>query len=225
MARSGENQVWRDRAIQAEARLAERDRQVQQQSQEILDLSWKAKVAADWTQWWEHHRHEFTPLRARSRSVVAPPSRSTDRRRSRSRSPSTSVTRQTGRSTSPRREARRSLSPARRGRAGRGPLGNLEEETLHEVEEFEEHLLDSFESYPEPTCVSVNGIDRDDMEPTKPWASRLDITELVEMARRKRREVIMNYPRKPCKDGWMGPVPPEARDNDATLLHNTRWWF
>ena len=167
---------WRNHAIQAEARLAERDRQVQQQSQEILDLSWKAKVAADWTQWWEHHRHEFTPLRARSRSVVAPPSPSTERRRSRSRSASTSVTRQTGRSATPRRDARRSLSPARRGRAGRGPLGNLEEETLHEVEEFEEHLLDSFASYPEPTrqatMVSVNGIDRDDMEPTKPWASK-----------------------------------------------------
>ena len=41
---------WRDRAIQAEARLAERDRQVQRHSQEILDLRWKAKVAADWTQ-------------------------------------------------------------------------------------------------------------------------------------------------------------------------------
>ena len=38
--------------------------------------------------------------------------------------------------------------------------------------------------------VSVNGYDRDDMEPHKSWASRLDITELVEMARRKRREVI-----------------------------------
>ena len=51
---------WRDRALQAEARLVERDRQLQQQGQEILDLSWKAKVGADWTQWWEHHRHEFT---------------------------------------------------------------------------------------------------------------------------------------------------------------------
>ena len=47
--------------------------------------------------------------------------------------------------------------------------------------------------------VSVNGSDRNDLEPHKPWASRLDITELVEMARRKRREVIMDYPRKPCK--------------------------
>ena len=45
------------------------------------------------------------------------------------------------------------------------------------------------------------------------------------MARRKRREVIIGYPRKPCKDGWMGPVPPEARDPEATLLHNIRWWF
>ena len=71
-----------------------------------------------------------------------------------------------------------------------------------------------FESQPEPTCqatmVSVNGVDRDDMKPRKPWASRLDATELVEMARRKRREVIIEYPRKPCKDGWMGPVLPEA---------------
>ena len=73
--------------------------------------------------------------------------------------------------------------------------------------------------------VFVNAYDRDDLEPTKPWASRLDITELVEMARRERREVIMNYPRKPYKDGWMGPVPPEARDNQGTLLHNIKWWF
>ena len=82
---------WRDRAIQAEARLVERDRQLQQQGMEILDLSWKAKVAADWTQWWEDHRHEFTPLR-RSREVAAPPSPATERR-SRSRSVSKSVTR------------------------------------------------------------------------------------------------------------------------------------
>ena len=40
----------------------DRDQQIRQQSQEILDLSWKAKVAADWTEWWEHHSHEFTPL-------------------------------------------------------------------------------------------------------------------------------------------------------------------
>ena len=53
---------WRGRALQAEARLEEREHQIRQQSQEILDLSWKAKIAADWTQWWEHHSHEFTPL-------------------------------------------------------------------------------------------------------------------------------------------------------------------
>ena len=121
-------------------------------------MSWKAKVAADCTQWWEDHRHEFTPLR-RSREVAAPPSPSTERR-SRSRSASTSVTRQSNRSATPRRDTRRSVTPTPRGRAGRGPLGNLEEETLQEVEEFEEHLRESFENYPEPTCqatmVSVN---------------------------------------------------------------------
>ena len=37
---------WRDRALQAEARLQERDQQIRQQSQKNLDLSWKAKVAA-----------------------------------------------------------------------------------------------------------------------------------------------------------------------------------
>ena len=63
---------WRDRAIQAEARLAERDRQAQQQSQEILDLSWKAKVAADWTQWCEHHSLEFTPLKGTPAVVLHP---------------------------------------------------------------------------------------------------------------------------------------------------------
>ena len=40
---------WRDRALQAEARLAERDRQVQKQNMDILDLSWKARIAEDWT--------------------------------------------------------------------------------------------------------------------------------------------------------------------------------
>ena len=73
--------------------------------------------------------------------------------------------------------------------------------------------------------VCVNGYDRDNLEPHKPWASRLDHTELVEMAHRQRREVIQDYPPKPCKDGWMGPVPFEAKDNEATLLHNFRWWF
>ena len=38
---------WWDRALQAEPRLADRDRQVQKQNAEILDLSWKAKVAED----------------------------------------------------------------------------------------------------------------------------------------------------------------------------------
>ena len=58
---------WRDRALQAEARLAERDRQLQQQGQEILDLSWRAKVAADWTQWWEHS-HESLTVEASTRT-------------------------------------------------------------------------------------------------------------------------------------------------------------
>ena len=51
---------WRDRALQAEARLADRDRQVQKQNAVILDLSWKAKVAEDWTQWWETHSEAYT---------------------------------------------------------------------------------------------------------------------------------------------------------------------
>ena len=101
---------WRDRAIQAAARLVERDRQLQQQGMEILDLSWKAKVAADWTQWWEHHRHEFTP--PRPRNVAEPPSPSTERR-SRSRSASRSVTRQSNRSATSRRDVRRSVTPTR----------------------------------------------------------------------------------------------------------------
>ena len=126
---------WRDRALQAEARLQE-EHQIRQQSQEILDLSWKAKIAADWTQWWEHHSHEFTPL-PHERS-------STDRRRSRSRSTSTSVTRRTGRSVTPSHGSRRSVTPTRRGRVGPGPLGGLGEETLQEMEGLEECTLDSF---------------------------------------------------------------------------------
>ena len=35
---------WRDCGFQAEARLAERDRQVQKQNIDILDLSWKAST-------------------------------------------------------------------------------------------------------------------------------------------------------------------------------------
>ena len=77
------------------------------------------------------------------------------------------MTRQSNRSATPRRDTRRSVTPTPRERAARGPLGDLEEETLQEVEEFEEHLLESFENYPEPTCqatmVSVNGYDRDDL--------------------------------------------------------------
>ena len=213
---------WRDRALQAEARLQERDQQIRQQSQEILDLSWKAKVAADWTEWWEHHSHEFTPL---------PQQRpSTERRRSRSRSVSTSVTRRTGRSVTPSQGSRRSVTPTRRGRVGPGPLGGLGEETLQEIEALEEYTLDSFDSITEPTSqavmVSVIGYDRDDLEGHLPWASRLDHTEVVEMARRRRREMLGgDYPKKPVKDGWLGPVSAEARDNELTLLHNIRWWF
>ena len=213
---------WRDRALQAEARLQEREHQIRQQSQEILDLSWKAKVAADWTQWWEHHSHEFTPL-PHERS-------STDRRRSRSRSVSTSVTRRTGRSVTPSQGSRRSVTPTRRGRVGPGPLGGLGEETLQEMEALEEYTLDSFDSIAEPTSqevmVRVTGYDRDDAEGHLPWASRLEHAELVEMARRRRREILGgDYAKKPIKDGWLGPVPPEARDNELTLLHNVRWWF
>ena len=52
---------WRDRALQARHDCRSVNTS-EHQSQEILDLSWKAKIAADWTQWWEHHSHEFTPL-------------------------------------------------------------------------------------------------------------------------------------------------------------------
>ena len=89
---------WRDRALQAEARLQERDQQIRQ-------LSWKAKVAADWTEWWEHPSHEFTPLPQQGPS--------TERRRSRSRSVSTSVTRRTGRSVTPSQGSRRTRRPGR----------------------------------------------------------------------------------------------------------------
>ena len=95
---------------------------------------------------------------------------------------------------------------------------------------MEEYTLDSFDSIAEPTnqavMVRVTGIDCDDMEGHLPWASRLDHAEVVEMARRRRREILGGeYPKKPVKDGWLGPVPPEARDNELTLLHNIRWWF
>ena len=64
---------------------------------------------------------------------------------------------------------------------------------------------------------------RDDLEPHKPWASRLDVPEFIELARRKRRETVLAFPRRPGKDGWMGPVP--VGDPAGTLLHNLRWWF
>ena len=74
---------------------------------------------------------------------------STDRRRSRSCSASTSVTtsvtRQTGRSVTPSQGSRRSVTPTRRGRVGPGPLGGLGEETLHKMEALEEYTLDSFD--------------------------------------------------------------------------------
>ena len=62
------------------------------------------------------------------------------------------------------------------------------------MEALEEYTLDSFDSIAEPTSqevmIRVTGIDRDDMEGHLPWASRLDHTELVEMARRRRREIL-----------------------------------
>ena len=99
------------------------------------------------------------------------------------------------------------------------------------MEALEEYTLDSFDSIAEPTSqevmVRVTGYDRDDLEGHLPWASRLEHAELVEMARRRRRCEMLgrDYPKKPIKDGWLGPVPPEARDNESTLLHNVRWWF
>ena len=110
---------------------------------------------------------------------------------------------------------------------GKGPLGNLEGENSRKWK-LREYAMDSFESQPEPNTqaemVSTNWIDRDDWSHTNRGLQG-DVPELIELARRKRREVIIAYPRKPCKDGWMGPVPPEARDPEATLLHNVRWWF
>ena len=43
---------WRDRALQAEARLAEQDHQLQNQNIDILDLSWKARIAEEWNIWY-----------------------------------------------------------------------------------------------------------------------------------------------------------------------------
>ena len=60
-----------------------------------------------------------------------------------------------------------------------------------------------------------------DVYPGMPWASRLEVAELIELARRNRIELGIANPRKLGRDGWMGPVPPEAT---RTLLHNVRWW-
>ena len=103
------------------------------------------------------------------------------------------MTRRTGRSVTPSHGSRRSVTPTRRGRVGPGPLGGLEKYTL-----------DSFDSIAEPTSqavmVCVTGYDRDDLEGHLPWASRLEHAELVEMARRRRREILGgDYPKKPVK--------------------------
>ena len=107
---------------------------------------------------------------------------------------------ETNRSVTPSQGSRRSVTPARRGRVGPGPLGGLGEETLQEIEALEENTLDSFDSIAEPASqavmVSVAGYDRDDLEGHLPWASRLDHAEVVEMARRRRREILeKEYPK------------------------------
>ena len=166
-----------------------------------LDLSWKAKVAEDWTQWWDWQGYA-------SQKLCRP--YSFDRKASRSRSASTSVTTPTNRSFTPRRDTRRSATRTRTARAGKGPLGHLAQETFQEVEELREYELDSFESQHEPNSQA-------DMRPRSGHAMgvHLDVAELVELARRKRRETIIAYP----------PIPPEVRDPEATLLHNVRWWL
>ena len=116
------------------------------------------------------------------------------------------MTRRTGRSVTPSQGSRRSVTPARRGRVGPGPFG---EETLQEVEALEEYTLDSFDSIAEPASqavmVSVTGYDRDDLEGRLPWASRLGHVELVEMARRRRREILGGeYPKKPVRPRTSG---------------------
>ena len=167
-----------------------------------------------------------SPQRPRSRNVAEPPSPSTGKR-SRSRSASTSVTRQSNRSATPRRDARRP---------------HVVDEQVEDRSATWKRKLSRRWRYSKSTCSNPS---RTTQNPhvRRPWypltvmsvpiwnhtihahPGLTLLTELVEMARRKRREVVMNYPRKPCKDGWMGPVPPEARDNEGTLLHNIRWWF
>ena len=78
------------------------------------------------------------------------------------------------------------------------------------MEALEEYTLDSFDSIAEPTSqevmVCVTGVDRrDDMEGHLPWASRLDHTELVEMARRRRREILGRVPQEACKGRVVRP--------------------
>ena len=89
---------------------------------------------------------------------------------------------------------------------------------MHDLE------LDSFESQLKPTCqadmLAVTSIDKDDPNPDMPWASRLELVELIELARRKRIEHGLANPRRPGKDGWLGPVPASDRDPARTLLHN-----
>ena len=130
-------------------------------------------------------------------------------RRSTSRSLSMSVTRPTNRSVTPRRDTRRSVTPIRRGRAGKGPLGHLEEETSQEVEELREYELHSFESQHEPNSQA-------DMAPvTTRGVSKTQAPRDHHRVSPQTGKGRVGHP----------PVPPEAGDPAATLLHNVRWWF
>ena len=73
--------------------------------------------------------------------------------------------------------------------------------------------------------LPVMFMDRDDPNPGMPWASRLEVAELIELARRKRIEHCLANPRKPGQDRWLGPVPATDRDPQKTRLHNLRWPF
>ena len=100
-----------------------------------------------------------------------------------------------------RRDSRRSVTEQARGRS---------------------YQLDCFESQAEPNSqiemTKVNGVDSDDLEPHKPSASRLDVAELVELVRCKRRETVLAYPRRPGKDGWMGPVPAKFLQGPSCII-------
>ena len=51
----------------------------------------------------------------------------------------------------------------------------------------------------------MNGVDSDDLEPHKPWASRLDVAELVELARAQAARDGSSVPTQTVK-GWVdGP--------------------